>query len=61
MNFLEQFLPLLVSLFITTITIIVPIAIILWFLLKILKNQKEQLTLLKDILKKLDTEKKTNV
>lgn len=61
MNFLEQFLPLLVSLLITTVTIIVPIAIIVWFLLKILKNQKEQLTLLKDILKKLDTEKKTNV
>lgn len=61
MIFLEQFLPLLVSILITIVTVIVPIAIIVWFLLKILKNQKEQSILLKTIFEKLDTEKKTNI
>ncbi|MCP3763755.1 hypothetical protein NLX67_15375 [Domibacillus sp. A3M-37] len=56
MIFLEQLLPVLISILIT----VVPIAIVIWFFLKILKNQKEQAILLKDIVKKLDAGKKTN-
>lgn len=50
MIFFEQLIPILLSMMIY----IAPVAFLLWFVFKVLKNQQEQSALLKEISKKLD-------
>ncbi|SIQ74778.1 hypothetical protein [Domibacillus enclensis] len=52
MIFFEQLMPVLF----TMLIYIAPIALLLWFVFKVLKNQQEQSALLKEISKKLDNQ-----